>query len=93
MKQLFGTARNIRHTIDSESIETFIEMVLIASGPGLRIKNSVVVRSESLSMHRFEMTIDQAEQVRDDITKWITEAKIEKSRLAVRIESKETNDE
>ena len=84
MNELFATRRNISHGLVGDKIETVIEMVLVASEPTTQFAGSSVVRVDTLSTHRFLMTVDGATILRSDLTKWIEEAKKQHAKLTIK---------
>ena len=85
MRQLACTARNIRHCVvdrdgDGDAkVVTIIEAVLAVMTREMEFTGTGVVQVNVLeSSCRFDMSIDAAKSLRDDIDRWIADAERER---------------
>jgi len=88
MRQLALDARNIIHAIATtdggdKQIVTTIEAVLTVQTRQREFLGPAIINRDSLETIRFEMSIEAAEVLRDDIDKWIASAKEERLFLGV----------
>ena len=87
MRQLASDARNIRHCVagdmedGSPKVITLIEAVITVMTKEMSFSGTGMVQVEKLETLRFEMSINAAKQLRDDIDKWITDAGAERASL------------
>lgn len=87
MRQLAADARNIRHCVSgmnedgSSEVTTFIEAVITVMTKQMAFSGAGIIQQEALETLRFEMCIESAEKLRDDIGKWIDDAKKERKNL------------
>ena len=88
MRQLVCDARNISHVIattdDGEKkIVTNIEAVLTVQTRQREFLGPAIIQRDALETIRFEMSVEAAAVLREDIGKWIETAKEERLYLGV----------
>jgi hypothetical protein len=90
MRQLACDARNIRHCITGmqengdPEVSTLIEAVITVMVKAMEFSGAGMVQVEKLETIRFEMGVESARVLRDDIGKWIEDAERERERLGIK---------
>lgn len=79
---LIATARNIRHSIDGDDVESEIEAVLTVAERHAEFCGTDMVSTERLETIRFWLTPDAARKAADNLKEWAEVADSEADRIA-----------
>lgn len=84
MTQLCCDARNIRHMIDGDgTLVTLIEAIITVQSRQMIFAGASMVQSDTMDTHRFEMGIESAKTLVEDMQRWIKDAEEEHAKISV----------